>query len=119
MPNQPHDQNFKNLFLDFPRESLSWLFPQALETWGEVRHVEFVRQEPKKNKLSDFREKYADAILSGKMDFLPGEAFIRLKVQGKNSGMTALARMMEAEFDELGKQVTITILREDSGQCER
>jgi hypothetical protein len=53
MPNPSHDHNFKNLFLDFPRESLSWLFPQALETWGEVRHIEFVRQESKKRKLSD------------------------------------------------------------------
>ncbi len=53
MPNQSHDHNFKNLFLDFPIESLSWLFPQALETWGEVRHIEFVRQESKKRKLSD------------------------------------------------------------------
>jgi hypothetical protein len=25
----PHDPNFKNLFQDFPRETLQWLFPQA------------------------------------------------------------------------------------------
>ena len=53
MPQQSHDHNFKNLFLDFPKESLAWLFPQAQENWGPVRHVEFVRQEPKKRKLSD------------------------------------------------------------------
>ncbi|MBW1940934.1 MAG: hypothetical protein JRI28_06110 [Deltaproteobacteria bacterium] len=53
MSNQSHDHNFKNLFLDFPKESLSWFFPQAQENWGSVRHVEFIRQEPKKHKLSD------------------------------------------------------------------
>ena len=53
MPQQSHDHNFKNLFLDFPKESLAWLFPQAQASWGPVRHVEFVRQEPKKRKLSD------------------------------------------------------------------
>jgi hypothetical protein len=53
MPQQSHDHNFKNLFLDFPKESLAWLFPQAQENWGSVRHIEFVRQEPKKRKLSD------------------------------------------------------------------
>jgi hypothetical protein len=53
MPQQSHDHNFKNLFLDFPKESLEWLFPQAQENWGPVRNIEFVRQEPKKRKLSD------------------------------------------------------------------
>ena len=27
----PHDHNFKNLFQDFPRETLQWLFPCAEE----------------------------------------------------------------------------------------
>ena len=49
----PHDHNFKNLFLDFPEASLRWLLPSVLKTWGPVRHVEFVRQEPKKRNLSD------------------------------------------------------------------
>ncbi len=48
-----HDHNFKNLFLDFPKETLEWFFPQAQQNWGEVRKVEFIRQEPKKRKLSD------------------------------------------------------------------
>ena len=48
-----HDHNFKNLFLDFPKETLSFLFPQAEKSWGQVRHVEFLRQEPKKHTLSD------------------------------------------------------------------
>ncbi|MGD9731519.1 MAG: hypothetical protein AB7U45_04990 [Desulfamplus sp.] len=29
MTQQSHDHNFKNLFLDFPKESLEWLLPQA------------------------------------------------------------------------------------------
>jgi hypothetical protein len=53
MTQEPHDQNFKNLFLDFPTEALEWIFPQAIQTWGPVQHVEFLRQEPKKRKLSD------------------------------------------------------------------
>ncbi|MDY0222759.1 MAG: Rpn family recombination-promoting nuclease/putative transposase [Desulfobacterium sp.] len=48
-----HDHNFKNLFLDFPKEALKWFFPQAEETWGKVLDVKFVRQEPKKHNLSD------------------------------------------------------------------
>ena len=53
MPGKPHDDNFKNLFLDFPEESLKWLLPRVLEHWGSVKRVEFVRQEPKKRHLSD------------------------------------------------------------------
>jgi len=53
MTKQSHDHNFKNLFLDFPKETLEWFFPQAEQNWGQVRKVEFVRQEPKKRKLSD------------------------------------------------------------------
>ena len=53
MTKQSHDHNFKNLFLDFPKETLELLFPQAQQNWGQVRKVEFVRQEPKKRKLSD------------------------------------------------------------------
>jgi len=50
---KPHDHNFKNLFLDFPKETLDWFFPQAEESWGKIRDVEFLRQEPKKHNLSD------------------------------------------------------------------
>ena len=50
---ETHDQHFKNLFLDFPEEALEWLLPRAIEEWGPVQQVEFVRQEPKKQRLSD------------------------------------------------------------------
>ncbi len=53
MTKQSHDHNFKNLFLDFPKETLKWFFPQAEQNWGQVRKIEFVRQEPKKRKLSE------------------------------------------------------------------
>lgn len=46
-----HDQNFKNLFLDFPKEALRWFLPIALEKLGPVNGIEFLRQEPKKWKL--------------------------------------------------------------------
>ena len=50
---QPHDHHFKNLFLDFPGEALSWLLPEAIHNYGKLRHIEFVRQQPGKRKLSD------------------------------------------------------------------
>ena len=50
---QSHDHNFKNLFLDFPRETLEWFFPEVQQNWGQVRKVEFIRQEPKKRKFSE------------------------------------------------------------------
>lgn len=50
---ESHDQHFKNVFLDFPKEALDWLLPQAVQTWGAVQQVEFLRQEPRKRKLSD------------------------------------------------------------------
>ncbi len=53
MTKKSHDHNFKNLFLDFPKETLEWFFPQAQQHWGQVRKFEFIRQEPKKYKLSD------------------------------------------------------------------
>ncbi len=48
-----HDHHFKNLFLDFPQETLSFIFPEALDEWGTVKNITFVRQEPKKHHLSD------------------------------------------------------------------
>jgi len=48
-----HDHNFKNLCLDFPKETLNLFLPQAEANWGKVRNVEFLRQEPKKHNLSD------------------------------------------------------------------
>ncbi|WP_281796897.1 hypothetical protein [Desulforhabdus amnigena] len=42
---QAHDHNFKNVFLDFPKEALSWLLPEALQAYGQLERIEFVRQE--------------------------------------------------------------------------
>ncbi len=53
MTRESHDHNFKNLFLDFPEESLQWLLPSVVDNWGPVRRIEFVRQEPRKRSLSD------------------------------------------------------------------
>ena len=50
---EPHDHNFKNLFLDFPKEALAWLLPEALRNYGRLIRFEFIRQEPGKRKLSD------------------------------------------------------------------
>ncbi|MFP4582368.1 MAG: DUF4351 domain-containing protein [Desulfococcaceae bacterium] len=48
-----HDHNFKNLFQDFPKEALEWILPEVLETYGPVREIEFLRQEPRKRQLAD------------------------------------------------------------------
>ncbi len=53
MPQESHDQNFKNLFLDFPKEALEWILPETLQKWGAVQQIEFLRQEPKKHRLSE------------------------------------------------------------------
>lgn len=42
-----HDQNFKNLLMDFPEEALYFFYPDAHKTWGSVENIEFVRQEPR------------------------------------------------------------------------
>ena len=37
----------------FITPAIAWLLPEALEAYGRLEHIEFVRQEPKKRKLSD------------------------------------------------------------------
>ncbi len=58
MKRESHDQNMKNLLQDFPKEALNFILPVAMEEAGPVQHIEFVRQEPKKFKLSDSGLKY-------------------------------------------------------------
>jgi hypothetical protein len=41
------------LFQDFPEDALRWIIPEALQTFGKILHIEFLRQEPKKRKLAD------------------------------------------------------------------
>ena len=53
MSQKSHDHNFKNLLADFPKEALEWILPKAREKFGEVLKIEFIRQEPKKRRLSD------------------------------------------------------------------
>jgi hypothetical protein len=48
-----HDQNFKNLFLDFPVDTLKWILPETTRTFGPVVKIDFSRQESKKENLSD------------------------------------------------------------------
>ena len=53
MISQSHDPNFKNLLLDFSEASFEFFFSEALEAWGAIQKITFVRQEPKKYHLSD------------------------------------------------------------------
>lgn len=50
---EPHDHHFKNLFLDFPEQAMEWLLPEALQQYGRLQKIFFVRQEPRKRKLPD------------------------------------------------------------------
>jgi len=50
---ESHDQNFKNIFLDFPEEALDWILPQAKKDWGKIWNIDFPRQETRKYKLTD------------------------------------------------------------------
>jgi len=53
MRQESHNHNFKNLFADFPEEVLDWILPEAKQNFGKILKIEFVRQEPKKRRLSD------------------------------------------------------------------
>ena len=48
-----HDQNFKNLILDYPREALSFFAPEEAPTPEEAAQVVPVRQEQLKERLGD------------------------------------------------------------------
>jgi predicted transposase YdaD len=48
-----HDHNFKNVFLDFPKEALEWILPDVPKELGQIQRISFVREEPGKRRLSD------------------------------------------------------------------
>jgi hypothetical protein len=48
-----HDHNFKNVFIDFPQKALEWLLPDIPANLGKLQKVVFVRQEPRKRRLTD------------------------------------------------------------------
>jgi len=52
MKYESHDQNFKNLFFDFPKEALEFFLPEAYNL-GKLKNIEFDRQEPQKHHLKD------------------------------------------------------------------
>ena len=53
MKKESHDHNFKNLFMDFPKEALEFFLPEVLKKMGQIKHIEFDRQEPKKHHLKE------------------------------------------------------------------
>ena len=48
-----HDSGFKNLVLDFPKETVRWLLPGVERVYGKLKDVTFPLQEMKKQKLTD------------------------------------------------------------------
>ena len=59
--------------------------------------------------LSCFREMFGDGIVGGDVKFLPDEVFVEVNVREKEAEILEFGRMMEAEFDELGKQIMIEV----------
>ena len=59
--------------------------------------------------LSCFREKFGDCIVGGDVKFWPHEVFVSISVTGKRQEIAELARMMEEEFDELGRRVSVFV----------
>jgi hypothetical protein len=50
---QTHDQNFKNLILDYPVQAIEFFAPQEANTLDEPVKVTPLRQEQLKNKFGD------------------------------------------------------------------
>ncbi len=59
--------------------------------------------------LSCFREKFGDCIVGGDVKFLPHEVFVSVSATEKRQEIAKLDRMMEEEFDELGRRVSIFV----------
>ena len=52
-----HDQNYKNLILDYPRQALAFFAPQEAQSIDDSVIITPIRQELLKNRLGDrFRE---------------------------------------------------------------
>ena len=52
-----HDQNFKNLILDYPRQALAFFAAAEAEISGEEAHITPIRQEQLQERLGErFRE---------------------------------------------------------------
>jgi len=85
MPTQPpsHDQNFKNLILDYPRQALQFFAPQEAFDVDEHTSITPIRQEQLKNRLGDrFHE----------LD-------VPLKVEWPDGRRAALLFLLEEESD--------------------
>jgi hypothetical protein len=59
--------------------------------------------------LSSFKGGFGDAILSGRVRYLPSEAFIDIAVATPSKSLIAHARALESEFEELGRSVHIAV----------
>ena len=70
-----HDSGFKNLVLDFPKETIRWLLPGAEKVFGKLKEISFPLQEMKKQKLSDKGRRTDVAML---VTFENGKALVPL-----------------------------------------
>ncbi|MDJ0836944.1 MAG: hypothetical protein QNK37_10540 [Acidobacteriota bacterium] len=70
-----HDSGFKNLILDFPRETIDWLLPGVEKVYGKIVKISFPLQEAKKQKLTDRGRRNDSAIY---IEFENGKALVPL-----------------------------------------
>ncbi|MDJ0840185.1 MAG: hypothetical protein QNK37_26985 [Acidobacteriota bacterium] len=70
-----HDSGFKNLVLDFPRETIDWLLPGVEKVYGKIVSLSFPLQETKKQKLTDKGRRNDAAIY---IEFENGKALVPL-----------------------------------------
>jgi len=83
IPTPSHDQNFKNLILDYPRQALQFFAPEAAADVDERTIITPIRQEQLKNRLGDrFHE----------LD-------VPLKVEWPDGRRAALLFLLEEESD--------------------
>jgi hypothetical protein len=104
---ESHDHHFKNVFLDFPREALAWLAPEAFEAFGPLKGLEFVRQEPRKQKLKDAHLALDMPIL---FNFEEGQVLLWLVEFEENKRRFSIYRLLRYTTDLMEAYPLATVI---------
>ncbi len=107
MTQESHDHNFKNLLADFPKEALDWILPEAAEKFGAVLKIEFVRQEPKKRRLSDAHLALDMPIL---FSFEKGQILLWLVEFQEDKNRFSIHRLLRYTADETEAYPEATVI---------
>ena len=104
---ESHDHHFKNVFLDFPKEALAWLAPDAFEAFGPLKGLEFVRQEPRKRKLKDAHLALDMPIL---FNFEEGRVLLWLVEFQEDKGRFSIYRLLRYTTDLMEAYPRATVI---------